>query len=101
MQKFKPVVSKIVAIEAQQEVFFYMKPGDKIIWEREPNSWDKNAIAVFSHKKEKIGYLPKPLAKELTRRLENKNIESIMMSVNNIIGNEEVGLSCNLNVEVI
>lgn len=100
MKKFKQTISKIVALTPEQDVFMTMHPGDEVIWEKEPtNKFDSNAIAVFSAKKEKIGYLPRPLAKEIAIGFENDSIKDISICVNDVLGNEEQGLSCNLKID--
>ena len=96
----QPILSKVVGntfAPNGQELLSQLKAGDQLLWEREPqNKFDKNAIKLFNNAKMKIGYIPKDLAKDLSEVLDNGKVKAMEIKVNQITGNEEKNLGCNV-----
>ena len=103
MKKNNPIYSKIVGstfCENGQELISQLKKGDKILWEREPkNKFDSNAIMVFNEKKQRIGYIPKDLAKEIVLDMAAGKYEFFTINVNDVTGGGE-GRSYGCNVVI-
>lgn len=96
----QPILSRVVGntfAPNGQELLSKLKTGDQILWEREPgNKFDKNAIQLFNSSKNKIGYIPKDLAKDLAEMIDNGKIKAMEIKVNQITGSEEKNLGCNV-----
>lgn len=84
-----------------QKLIPLLKPGDTLIWEREKeNKFDSNAIALFNHKKEKLGYIPATTAKDLAKGLDDGTFKGIVVTVSEITGGGNVkSVGCNISIE--
>lgn len=96
----KPFLSSIKGVffvkghEALQSV----SVGDQLLWEREPdNRYDKNAIIVMNSKREKIGYLPKEVSKDIVAMMSENEIKALSVVVNQFNSTER-NQSCNIMI---
>jgi len=99
MKMNQPINSRIAGTTFGngQEVLKTLSKNYQLIWKREPNnSFDKNAIMVLSQNNQKIGYIPKDLAKDLAPKIDSGEIKAMEVIINQITGGEEKNLGCNV-----
>jgi len=82
-----------------QEILRAMKEEEVLNCQREKdNAFDKNAVAIYNEKKEKLGFFPKETAVGLAKQIDAGC--TVTISVSEITGRDKSFVGCNILVTV-
>ena len=102
MKKTNEFYSKIngsTFVPNGQQLISQLKSGDELLLEREPeNTYDKNAIRVMNSSKQKLGFIPKDTAANLSKNIDNNDI--VKVSVSEVTGGGTKNVGCNILIQI-